>query len=226
MLERKLSIQQKQTQKLAITPQLIQTLKIVHYSLPELLEHICEELEENPFLEEITPPLSSNSNENPTIEYKEFNNTEDWLSYKKNNSYISPTDIIEQSVSEKKYLSDDLIEQLSIVYPKSSKYYRIGEYLISCLNDDGYLPKSKISLIAQQTKVHKSLVKIVLDEIKKFSPLGIACANLQESLLVQLIQFKPEHVTLEKKIIKEYFDLLQKKNIKLLPKKPIIPLVE
>ncbi len=219
MLEGKLSIQQKQAQKFAITPQLIQTLKIVHYPLPQLLQHISEELEENPFLEEITPSLSSNSNENPTIEYKEFSNKEDFLSYKKNTSYISPTDIIEQSVSEKKYLSDDLIEQLRIVYPKKSKYYSIGEYIISSLNNDGYLPTTQIPLIAQQTKAHESLVKIVLEEIKKFSPLGIACANLQESLLVQLIQFKPDHVILEKQIIKEYFDLLQKKKYETIAKK-------
>ena len=50
-MELKLGVSAKQTQNLAITPQMQQALKLLQLSNVELNEHLTEEIEKNPFLE-------------------------------------------------------------------------------------------------------------------------------------------------------------------------------
>ena len=50
-MELKLGVSTKQTQNLAITPQMQQALKLLQLSNVELNEHLTEEIEKNPFLE-------------------------------------------------------------------------------------------------------------------------------------------------------------------------------
>ena len=73
------------------------------------------------------------------------------------------------------------------------KEYKIANYVIGCIDDDGYIRRTtdeiiddlifKENLIAQDTEVEK-----ILSIVKKFDPPGIGAQNLQECLLLQLLR--------------------------------------
>ncbi|MDE7012503.1 MAG: RNA polymerase sigma-54 factor, partial [Mailhella sp.] len=88
--------QLKQTQQLLMSPQLQQAIKLLQMSRLELVEHIQQELLENPFLEEVqgSPELSdvdenfSELNENRAsseadegYSFEEINKNGDWEDY-------------------------------------------------------------------------------------------------------------------------------------------------
>ena len=56
-----ISLQMRQTQKLSITPQLRQAIKILQYSHTEMVEHVEQQLLENPTLEAV--PYSEGASE-------------------------------------------------------------------------------------------------------------------------------------------------------------------
>ncbi len=83
-------------------------------------------------------------------------------------------------------MAEHLLEQLRM-QNLSEQDFRVGEYIIYNLRDDGYLdgevsPES-IALISG-SKVEE--VERVLKLIQRFDPVGIAARNLQECLSVQL----------------------------------------
>ncbi|RMF59548.1 MAG: RNA polymerase sigma-54 factor [Calditrichaeota bacterium] len=104
-------------------------------------------------------------------------------------------------------MSEHLLEQLHLLN-LNEKDFRIGEYIIYNIRDDGYLD-NEVSLedIAQIFETTPEHVEKILKEIQKFDPPGIAARNLQECLTIQL-EAKNEDgkYDLPLRILKECYD--------------------
>jgi len=129
--------------------------------------------------------------ENADVNVEDFMDDEELDSYKyevvnqqEEEEYREPIAI------EEGRKQDFLLEQLH-VSDLSEKENIIGEYLIGCLDDDGYLRRDIQSiaddlLFKMNVDVSVEEVKKVLKVIQGFDPPGVGATSLQECLLIQL----------------------------------------
>jgi len=101
---------------------------------------------------------------------------------------------------------------------------RIGEYILWCLNDDGYLA-CDVEFIAENFNTTTEVVEKVLAVIQQFDPPGIGARNLQECLLIQL-NGKKEKDELAVRMIQECFEDFSNKRFEKIAKKMEISLNE
>jgi len=145
-----------QKQKLILTPQLYQAINILQLNLVELKDLIDEELVDNPLLEVIQETdsiIEKVNQEEKTLtqteesnERREENNFDDWLSYLKEKDYRPfPNRLVaekenkyENFIYYKESLEDYLLVQLGTAVSNDIDY-KIGEYLIGNIDDNGYL---------------------------------------------------------------------------------------
>ncbi len=190
-----------QTQKLTMTPELIQAIQILQFNTQELDEFVQEELMQNPVLE-----FDRNSEERPreevtrteeldakACEKDDFDLREkikeaeyDDISYKQwEYSRDSESEYsYEQFVSKDETLEDALLLQLTFSSLKGDDL-KIGRFLVEAMDDNGYLTMSaEEAARALGTDLDK--VEEVLDVIQTFEPAGVGARNLKECLIIQL----------------------------------------
>lgn len=120
-----------------------------------------------------------------------------------------------------KGLSEILTEQLEM-QNLDEKKHQIGEYIIGCLDDDGYLRRDLQSisndlLFLYNINASINEVEDVLKIIQSFEPSGIAARDLRECLLIQIQKKLHQHpesksLQLAHLIIQKYFDEYSKKH--------------
>jgi RNA polymerase sigma-54 factor len=113
-------------------------------------------------------------------------------------------------------LSDHLLSQLHMTQ-LNEKENEIGEYIIWNINEVGYL-SCEVSVIAHNFDVPVEEVERVLKIIQRFDPVGIGARNLQECLLIQLEEQKPQD-ELAIEVIRDHFDDFTNKRYEKLTKK-------
>lgn len=185
-----------QTQKLIMTQELQQAIKILQLSSLELKEYIQQQLETNPLIEEkdneeLYPngeskedeKLKDNGEEGELITQliKNLEYSGGGYSYKQNSEEDYS---FENYVSSYTTLKDHLLFQLHITI-MSEKRKKIGEYIIESLNGNGYL-NTDVAEIAMVFDTVPEEVEKVLNTIHTFDPAGIGCRDLAECLLLQL----------------------------------------
>lgn len=151
---------------------------------PQETEEIKEEFET---LEENNKSEQEKLNE----EVQEDINLEDLLP--NDEDYSEPRMPVEHPEEERdmpepylENMSEHLISQLQML-KLSEVEFRIGEYIIYNLRDDGYLDSEvTVQAIAEIFEIAPETVEKVLKLIQRFDPPGIAARNLQECLVVQL----------------------------------------
>jgi RNA polymerase sigma-54 factor len=120
-------------------------------------------------------------------------------------------------------LMDHLFEQLHLS-PLNGEEMRIGEYILWCINDDGYLG-CDVRFIAESVGTEVEKVEKVLAVIQRFDPVGIGARNLQECLLIQLRE-QPVQDSLAIRMLQECFDDFTNKRFEKIAKRLQIPLDE
>lgn len=175
-----------QTQKLTMTPELIQAIRILQFNTQELDNFVQGELMENPVLEfdrtaDIEPPK-----EQPDFDLREKVKEEyDDISYRQwEYSKDKDSFSFEQFVSRDQTLEDSLLLQLTFSKLKG-KDLKIGRYLVEAIDDNGYL-KADMEKVARCFDTTEEHVEKVLDVIQTFEPLGVGARNLKECLIIQL----------------------------------------
>ena len=192
----------KLSQNIALTPQLIQAIKLFELNNIELEEYINREIIDNPFLDKDDgsneEDADKNYNENILTENTSSNESEIHISnqespiddqsnifdnnYGSDNSEIN--NYIEETVSFKQSSKDFLIEQVNITF-KNALDRQIAFLLIDNLESSGFL---KISLkdFSIDIGINENKINEVLSKLKKFEPVGIFSQSLEESFLLQL----------------------------------------
>jgi len=193
-------IQLKQTQKLVMTPQLQQAIKMLQLSNLELSQRIEEELIENPALEmEDRDERTGNElTEEEILEHMErtreekvvddFN--EELLIDQRSYPQSAPEgedrkrEFIEGALSRDMTLKEYLMRQISLlkIQPEDLE---VAEVLISFINDAGYLSET-IENISSEFSISTQRLDAVLNIIQTLDPPGIGARSIQECLIIQL----------------------------------------
>jgi len=220
-----------QKQKLVLTPQLYQAINILQLNLVELKGLIDEELVNNPLIEFKQETGSTtekvNQEENALTqteesnERREENNFDDWLSYLKEKDYRPLPDRpvaekenrYENFICYRESLQDYLLIQLGTVV-SSDIDYKIGEYLIGNIDDNGYLTIG-LDDISLDLNIKRDKIKKILSLIQSFDPPGVGARSLEECLLLQVKYLSINDVRIEKIIKNNLQDLARKSYLKI-----------
>ena len=206
-------------QQLVMTQRLQQALKLLQVPTLELEQILRQELQGNPLLEEVDPAEEIEeeaAEEHEAAEESSQADTEepvDWDEYFK--------DGFRGAGTEQEFDDEDQLEKPPVFVPSGQQALeeqlilalddplrrRIGEYIIGCLNGDGYLA-CPLHEIAAFFEVAEDLVAEVLAVIQEFDPPGVAARDLQECLLLQL-RAKGRSDSPEALIIQDHFEALK-----------------
>ena len=174
-----------QTQKLSMTPELIQAIQILQYNNQELNEYIDKELLENPILESEYHKESDTEIDIDSLRDQLIQADENVEAYKQWEPHSASDEYsYENFVAFNYTLTEFLIEQLHFSSLKG-QYVEIGRYIIENIDDNGYLSMS-LEEICSVLEVDLESCERVLDTIHTFEPSGVGARNLNESLIIQL----------------------------------------
>ena len=219
---------QKQQQKLS--PAQIQQIKMLELNSLEMDNRICQELEENPALEDFSdsfsdPDMDETADENEYDASGDKNNADDaddYLMaddipyYALNQRQNTETNYREIPYSESESFGEYLLNQLRLKNLSEEKI-RIGEYIIGNIDDDGYLRRDPESLsddLAFQygLEVQPEAIREIADLIRQLDPAGIGASDIRECLLLQL---QRKEKTPERRLaillLQNYFESFSKK---------------
>lgn len=239
-------------QKLIMTPQLQQAIKLLQLSKLELQQLINQTLLENPILEE-TASENVEADEDDSYKQSQVSGSEsaadaqemdnvaplDGLSLKwedyfdedrldgRELGYFKDNDeetpTYEQTLSKPSSLYDYLLWQLNL--STSDQLIRnIGEVIIGNIDENGYL-QATIEEIELMSGTSRDNILEVLKMIQGFDPPGVAARDLRECLLIQITQigFKG---TIVETIISEHLSDFEKKRFPIIARKLGITLEE
>jgi RNA polymerase sigma-54 factor len=215
----------KQTGKLTLTRQLVNSIELLQLSNVELAEKIASELMENPVLEEENSLVLQASSENErellsTVD-KELSGNESAFKIKeawdaeydeKSTPYDSYDDdskrsFIENAVAQKESLNEHLIKQASLIAKNESELLLL-ETIITSLNDNGFLTINPEEIIkAGSFDIQK--VNDAIAVVNYLDPIGCGARNVNESLIIQAMQVYPDDEILLT-ILRNYFIDLEK----------------
>lgn len=227
------------SQKLIMTPQLQQAIKLLQLSRLELTQAVSQELLENPLLEEDvlieedTAPSENAESERKDdyveekVEAKEdelLNGAEEssfmWDDYyeddrneDRNLGYFASSHedmpSYEQMSSRPVDLTEHLLWQLRLS-ASDKKYEETGAMIIGNIDEDGYLRATDEEL-SSILKVSEADVKRVIKLIQGFDPMGVCARDLKECLLIQVEQLGLKG-TLVEDIILYHLEDVEKRN--------------
>lgn len=174
-----------QTQKLSMTPELIQAIQILQYNNQELNEYIDKELLENPILESEYHKESDTEIDIDSLRDQLIQADENVEAYKQWESHSTSDEYsYENFVAFNYTLTEFLIEQLHFSSLKGQDA-EIGRYIIENIDDNGYLSMS-LEEICSVLDVNLDSCERVLDLIHTFEPSGVGARDLNECLIIQL----------------------------------------
>lgn len=220
----------KMTQKLIMTPQLQQAIKLLQLSRLELTQTINQEMLENPLLEDTAADSPEEETASATLDgetekreeesseksdeldlkwedyYTDDDRGDEGGSYSAASSEERPS--YEQTLTKAASLVDHLLWQLGLS-SVTEKEKEIGTVLVGNIDDNGYLGAS-LEEIAQTVSSPVESVERVLKVIQGFDPTGVGARDLKECLLIQTAQLGLSG-SLVDAVIKDHLEDLEKK---------------
>jgi RNA polymerase sigma-54 factor len=216
---------QTQKQQLKILPQQIQMLNIFHLNVLELDQRISDELDENPLLEmneeEETVAVEKFAKENAQdYEDWEEHGYDDVPDYKLEyenyfNSETTPNVPI-KSFSDYREALKEQIRYMGL----SEKHLNLADYIIDCLNCNGFLLQDLEDMADDLSFKHGVIVEAdeleeVVKHIQQLDPVGVGAKNTRECLLLQLhhMQKKGPDVKMAIKLLENHYADLSHRNM-------------
>lgn len=179
-MEHRFSQKQKALQKMALTPQMRQSIKILGMSTKDLNDHIDASLEQNPFLK------------------KQFEQE------RRQKSTIKPAAQEYDHMANIRQKEDPralLLSQLKMA-GLNDKETEIAEYLIYEMDENGYIAIGPME-VAEDSSASLETVEDVLEKIQAMEPAGIGARDITECLQIQLKRLGKEG-SLEYTIVSEF----------------------
>ncbi len=188
----------KLTQRLTMTPALLQKIELLTLNRLELAEMLQQELEENPVLEEaagaevtIEPTDDDDGPDDRDDPFADIDVDYFFEEYLPSPARTrSEPGSLEERPSFESFLSthvtlqDHLNWQLNLS-ETSPEIHRIAHFVIGNVNSDGYLCVGREE-ICSQLQVSMEDVERALRTVQSFDPPGVAARDLAECLLIQL----------------------------------------
>jgi len=206
----------RQVQKLKMTPQLFQAVRLMALPLQDLKTTIEEELEKNPALqvEEDRSTISLDS-----MPARESGDGEgDWFDHTSDAGYSradgeaasdARRQFIEGALSMPESLQEHLLAQLAL-QPISEESLRVGELLIRNLDENGF-HKEPLDVLLQEED--KELVPAMIDLVQGFDPVGTCVKDVRESLLAQIRKHPHPHPR-ARELVENWLEALEKQHLR------------
>jgi len=214
-------LNQSLTQQHTLSPQMRQSLNILQANTMELTQLLSQAAEMNPTLE-ITDDLDQLDNTpepDAEVDYEnlsEFDDTwrDDQILMHGNPQHTSDDEerreFLYNSIVAPQTLQQHMLDQLNRAAVDDDKYM-VTEYLIGCINDQGFLDDS-IETLAPLSPFTLKDLRSSQSLLQGFDPAGIAVENLTESLLLQL-QLDGRGGSLESRIVDMHLDDLARRKL-------------
>ena len=233
MTNRRLNLRQsldmRLSQRLALTPSLLQKIELLQLNKLELQEMLTQELVENPILEEVveqeTPKEMSieerDFDEQPApdaerkepgadsfeeIDFRYFFDEYLDTGYKNRDVEDPEKPSFETFLVRPPSLSDHLNWQLGMLELKPG-VADVAREIIGNLDEDGYLLLS-LEELSNSTGAPAEIVEAALREVQGLDPIGVAARDLRECLSLQLEAAELKD-SLAWKIVQEHLPLLE-----------------
>ena len=198
-----------QTQKLALTPELIQAIQILQFSNQELDSYVQEQVLINPVIE--------TAGEKPAEEFElpdPERVTDSYRGeYRREEKQQYP---YEQHAANDVTLVEHLMFQLQFA-PLCEAQRKTGKYIIESLDDNGYLTQSRQELAAG-LGLDPGEIEKVLDVIHTFDPAGVGAEDLSECLIVQLAA-QDRLTELKQRVISDFLEDMASNRLAVIAKK-------
>ncbi|KNZ42917.1 RNA polymerase factor sigma-54 [Acetobacterium bakii] len=207
-----------QTQKLIMTQEMRQAIEILQLTSMELNNLIENEIMENPVLEfnevsikTLAPETGEAAKED--VNKKDDINWDDYFNSMEPSEYRgqTPTNYdpdeeygFEKFSYQEKTLNEYLHFQFNMVVEKLSKReIFIGEYLIDCIDDNGYLIVD-MDYLQEILESNEENINKIIGIIQGFDPVGVGARDIKECLLIQLRYLGYENDDIYMEIINQH----------------------
>lgn len=246
MLKTGQQMNQKQSQQQRLSPQQIQYIKLLQLPTIALEQRVKEELEVNPVLEEAENDsldemesqeweTEAENNEeldpvdqNEEIDWDEYMHDDD-ESYSGGGSYGGGGGGNESWRDLPNPYHETLLEELEhqvSLLDLNEEQKLIADQILGSLDHDGYFRREIEAVVDniafnEGTLTSKEEVENVRKQIQRLDPIGIASRDLRDCLLVQLemMENDSEARQIAIKMLRDHWDLFEKKHFKKLKKK-------
>lgn len=173
------------SQKVAMTPQLAESIRILQLSAEELAEELQAALEENVMLE-ATPETPAEEQEEPAVWTDSAPHAQDsWTVSAPSRDDFNFEDRL---VAAAQTVHMRILQQAQMLYPDERRL-QIAGAIIDATEDSGYLqvPLQNIAQeLAPDQAVMISEIEAVLFSLQRLEPVGFAARSLGECLRIQL----------------------------------------
>ncbi|MEE4331774.1 MAG: RNA polymerase factor sigma-54 [Wenzhouxiangella sp.] len=216
-------LQLKLGQKLKLAPQLRQAIALLQLNRLELKDHIRDILESNPLLERSDE--AGNEADSADVEQEreqEFDDDFGMDELPEGFSVAREAPRYDEFVSDR---ADESLQQHLLWQANLSGFSEtdeaIARAIIYALDEDGYLNDDLDALrasLAPEYLVSTEEIAAVLERVQHFEPVGVACRDLRECLLVQL-NARPANspgLGLARYIVDHHLDTLARQDTRLL----------
>ena len=167
-----LSKEQKQSQKISITPQLRKSIELLHLSRFELVQQIEREIETNPFLEknDYEPDLSNQTS----------------------------IDDFDFDFAASESLKSSLLNQINDLNLSTSDY-EISESIVNSIDETGRLADglSEIEEFLDYKYTYKTIENNLINIIHELSPSGVGFRDFKECIFLQIKKSNISDIELE-----------------------------
>ena len=207
----------KQVQRLKMTPQLYQAVRLMALPLQDLRTTIEEELEKNPALQVLEDKSTVSLDALPAREKSEGDG--DYFDHSSDTGYSradaeaasdARRQFIEGALSLPESLQDHLLAQLA-VQPVPEIWRTVGELLIRNLDENGFHREPPEILLKEEKE--REILPRVIDLVQGFDPLGVCVKDVRESLLVQIHRHPDPHPRAAE-LVEHFFEELEKQRLR------------
>jgi RNA polymerase sigma-54 factor len=207
------SLRLRQQAKLVMTPQLQQVIRLLQLPTMELIDHVRQEIESNPVLEEAAEEVPSPESAERAAE-KEERDMDGWLELAAQEEPRETRDrereeAIEQARENRmvtvQTLESHLMGQVHLTEAPEDEV-RLAEFLIGNLDGNGYLLTPLAELVNAAGAGVDRLEK-ALKLVQSLDPPGVGARDLRECLLLQLNEME-EDTFLAQEIVRKHLERL------------------
>lgn len=223
------SLQLRLSQKLALSPQLQQAIRLLQLNRIELREYIQETLDSNPILERDEGAAGEEISDHEqdsgeSTERSELESASDWEldspgseQWSEGGSYDSFQGESQIADSSEDTLLDHLLWQINLAH-FSDVDSAIAQAIVYGLDEEGYLQETIEEIrasLAPELLVEEDEILAVLHRVQRLEPVGVATRDPAECLRVQLSALPADtaHQELALRITRDYLDLVARHDI-------------
>ncbi|MCU0858552.1 MAG: RNA polymerase factor sigma-54 [Pontiellaceae bacterium] len=211
---------QEQRMEQSLTPQMLQSLKILQAPILDLQIMIRQEMDQNPTLEREAPEAEQPTDFDEAAreelreerEIGELTELAEWdADFRSNREIRSQADderyqFMMDSIEGTASLQEHLLSQLALA-GLNARERGIAEVLIGSIDDDGYLLLDIDGIMGSTPEFPEELFERLITVIQGFDPVGVGARDLKECLLLQL-RHQGKGDSLEALLVRDHLDKL------------------